>query len=203
MSEPFAVIDGRTLPAEYRALLRPGDAVSDHQGREQFLPRFFYAVESWEQARETKLTAHFTLSELMSVDCREAPLLLRQFPHYVPCAVSILARYLEEFRARAEAAVMIAVNGGYRSPAHQLSRGSSPHLWAAAANIYRIGGTWLDNARSIERYGRVAESIGQEIFVKPFGNNPGETDDHLHLDLGHLLCVPASMRGNEGSRPAS
>src|SRR4051794_37672152 len=110
MSDRFEVIDATTLSPEHRALLRPGEPCCERR-----LPRYFYRVDSWEQARAAKLTAHFTLAELMSVDCREAPLLLREFPHYVPCAVSILARYLEVLRERVEAPVFVSVNGGYRS----------------------------------------------------------------------------------------
>ena len=64
----------------------------------------------------------------------------------------MLARYLEEFRARVEAPVMVAVNGGYRSPAHGASHALGPHAWAAAANIYRIGDTSLDGEKAIERF---------------------------------------------------
>ncbi len=184
------VVDGLALPEKHRKLLRPDEPVIDPQGRSHRLPRYFYEVTSWEQARATKLTVHFTLAELMAVDCREADLLLRQFPHYIPCAVSVLARYLEEFRERAEAPMMISVNGGYRSPAHRYSGTISPHLWATAADIYRIGDTWLDSEKSIDRYARIAESIGQEVFAMPYGCGTGETDDHLHVDIGYLSVVP-------------
>lgn len=180
------IVDGRELPKELRALLRPGESENGATP----LPRYFYEVSSWETARQTKLTVHFTLAELMSVDCREAPKLLYDFPHYVPCAVSVLARYLEEFRSRVEAPVFVAVNGGYRSPAHRFSQRPSPHLWGAAANIYRIGDTFLETEKAIEKYAKIAESIGQEVYLKPYGHKPGETDDHLHLDLGALLVEP-------------
>jgi hypothetical protein len=190
----FPVIDGTRLPEELRKLLRPGEALGEN-AKLPPLPRFFYEVDSWETARATKLTAHFTLAELMSVDCREAPELLRPYTHYVPCAISILARYLEEFRARVEAPVFVSVNGGYRSPAHRYSTRASPHLRGTAADIYRVGDTWLDQEKAIERYARIAESIGQEVFVKPFGHGTGETDDHLHLDLGFLHSVPRQALG--------
>ncbi len=192
MIETLEVIDGLSLPEEYRKLLRPDEAIADAQTRTLRLPRFFYRVATWQQAREMKLTPHFTLAELMAVDCREAPLLLRTFPHYVPCAVSVLARYLEEFRTRAGAPVMICINGAYRSAAHTLSRTTSPHLWATAADIYRIGDTWLDSSKTIERFARIAESLGQEVFVKPFGHDAGETDDHLHFDIGYIDVAPRS-----------
>ncbi len=172
MIETLEVVDGLSLPEEYRKLLRPDEAIADAHGRTLRLPRFFYRVASWEQARAMKLTPHFTLAELMAVDCREAPLLLRTFPHYVPCAVSVLARYLEEeFRTRAGAPVMICINGVYRSPAHGLARTATPHNWAAAADIYRIGDAWLDSSKAMERFARIAESLGQEVFVKPFGHD--------------------------------
>ena len=206
------IVDALTLPAEYRELLRPGEVVAVSESEVHALPRFFYEVDSWEHAKAMQLTPHFTVAELITVDCREADLLLKTFPHYVPCAVAVLARYLEEFRQRVDAPVCVAVNGGYRSPAHRLhsSSSSSPlssaipeneerrkqprffslHQWATAANLYRIGDTWLNSQKSIERYARIAESIGSEIYVRPYGPAPGETDDHLHLDLGYLLCAP-------------
>jgi len=184
------VVDALTLSDAHRALLRPGELLETAPGDWHRLPRFFYEIESWQHACETQLTAHFTLSELITVDCREADLLLHGFPHYVPCAVTVLARYLEDFRQRVEDPVCVAVNGGYRSPAHRLGGRPGPHLWATAANIYRIGDTWLDNQKTIERYARVAEGLGPEVFVRPYGHDPGETDDHLHMDLAYLLRAP-------------
>lgn len=191
------IVDGLTLSAAHRALLRPGELVATAEHEQHALPRCFYEIDSWEHAKATQLTPHFTLSELITVDCREAPLLLRDFPHYVPCAVVVLARYLEELRERVEAPIYVAVNGGYRSPAHAHSDELNPHSWATAANIYRIGDTWLDTPKQIERFARVAESLGEEIFVRPAGTAPGETDDHLHLDLGYLLLNP---RGHTEAR---
>lgn len=190
MTEPLRVIDGLELSAAHRELLRPGGAMKDSDGRTHFLPRFFYEIESWQEAKECSLAGNFTLAELMTVDCREADLLLNTLPHYVPCAVSVLARFLQAFRERVEAPVFIATNGGYRSPGHAHSRHASPHLWAAAANIYRIGDTFLDDAKSIEKYARIAESIAPGIYVKPFGHGANESDDHLHLDIGYVTAVP-------------
>src|SRR5438477_13218016 len=111
MADPgdLKIVDALTLPHEYRALLRPGEPVIDALRNSHVLPRFFYEIPSWQQARETKLSSHFTLAELVSVDCRESDLLLNSFPHYVPCAISILARYLEFFREKVDAPVFIAV----------------------------------------------------------------------------------------------
>jgi hypothetical protein len=162
----------------------------DRAGRTHFLPRFFYEIESWKQAKELQLTPRFTFAELMTVDCREADLLLNTFPHYVPCAISILARYLQAFREKTEAPVSIATNGGYRSPAHKHCTHATPHCWSAAANIFRIGETLLNDEKTIEKYARLAESIAPEIRVKPFGHGPDETDDHLHFDIGYVTCVP-------------
>ena len=202
------IVDALTLSAAHRKLLRPGELVAVGEDEFHTLPRFFYEVDSWEHAKATQLTAHFTVAELITVDCHEADLLLHKFPHYVPCAVAVLARYLEEFRQRVDAPVCVAVNGGYRSPAHrphisssaslisseaEEARGPhrfSPHQWTTAANLYRIGDAWLDSQKNIERYARIAESIGGEVYVRPYGPAPGETDDHLHLDLGYLLCAP-------------
>ncbi len=183
-------LDGLNLSAEYRTLLRPGEAESDSSGTVHYLPRFLYEIGSWQDAHEIRLAPHFTLAELMLVDCREAELLLRQFPHYVPCAIILLATFLEDFRREVDAPVFISANGGYRSPAHQIGGAKSIHAWGTAANIYRIGDTFLNDAKSIERYGAIASSLGRAVLVRPFGRGAGETDDHLHLDLGFVSLSP-------------
>src|SRR5438477_10749531 len=183
-------IDGLNLPEDYRALLRPGEAETDFRGNVHHLPRFFYEVASWQEAHEIRLAPHFKLAELMTVDCREAELLLREFPHYVPCAILLLARFLQDFRREVDGPVFVSANGGYRSPAHQIGEGKSVHAWATAADIYRIGDTFLDDAKSIERYGAIAASLSPAVFVRPFGSSLGETDDHLHLDLGFVTLTP-------------
>jgi hypothetical protein len=189
------IVDGLTLPAPQRDCLRPGELLQDACGETHRLPRFFYEVLSWNDAKQFKLTANFTLAELILVDCREARALFRQPPLFVPCAVTVLGRYLQEFRNRVEAPVFVSANGGYRSPAHQWDRSppdgrASAHHWAVAADIYRVGDTWLDAQEPIERYARIAQGIGPEVFVRPYGYDAGETDDHLHLDLGFLTLTP-------------
>ena len=186
------VIDALQLPAELRAHLHPDELVTDRCGRAHRLPRFFYEVRSWSQAKDLPLTPHIRLSELLVVDCREAPRLLEEFPHYVPCAIGLLARALEDLRTRAGAPIFVAANGGYRSPAHQLSRPASPHNWATAADIHRIGDTMLNTQAAIEKYAAMARELAPEISVLPYGHEIGESDDHLHLDLGYAHLVPAS-----------
>ena len=188
--EVLRAIDGLDLPEEYRAFLRPGETETDSAGNVHRLPRFFYEVRSWQEAQELRLAPHFTLAELMLVDCREARLLLSQFPHYVPCAIIILARLLEDFRHEVGAPVFIAANGGYRSPAHQIGGAKSIHAWGTAANIYRIGDTFLSDAKSIEKYGTVAASLSLSVFVRPFGSKHDETNEHLHIDLGFATLTP-------------
>jgi hypothetical protein len=191
--DPLPVVDALTLPAEIRDLLRPGEPMRDYEGRAHILPRYFYRVADWNLAKATKLTPYFTLAELMTVDCREADALLRTFPHYVPCAISVLARYLGEFRARAGAAVSVSVNGGYRSPGHVFSTAASLHMWGTAANIYRIGDSLIDSQKLIEKYAALAQEIGQEVFTKPYGTAPGQVDDHLHFDIGYIHWVPRDV----------
>ena len=186
----LGAIDGLKLPAEHRALLRPGEAESDSHGNLHHLPRFFYEVASWQEAHEIRLAPHFKLAELMTVDCREAELLLREFPHYVPCAIVLLARFLEDFRREVDAPVFVSANGGYRSPAHQIGGAKSIHAWGTAADIYRVGDTFLDDTKSIEKYGAIAVSLSPVVLVRPFGSGAGEADDHLHLDLGFLTLTP-------------
>lgn len=184
--EQLRPIDGLNLSAEHRAALRPGEAVTDEHGNVHHLPRFFFEVPSWEEAHSLRVATHFNLSELMTVDSREADLLLRTFPHHVPCAVLALARYLEDLRREVDAPVFISANGGYRSPAHRANRRTGAHSWGTAADIYRIGDTYLDDEKAIERHGQIAVSLGAEVLVRPYA--PG--DDHLHVDLGFLTLVP-------------
>lgn len=189
-AETLRGIDGLNLPEEYRALLRPGEMETDVRGNAHNLPRFFYEIGSWQEAHDIRLAPHFTLAELMLVDCREASLLLSQFPHYVPCAIVLLARFLEDFRREVDAPVFISANGGYRSPAHEIGGAKSIHAWGTAANVYRVGDTFLSDARSIEKYRAIAASLNPAVFVRPFGSDRGETDDHLHIDLGFVSLTP-------------
>jgi hypothetical protein len=182
-------IDGLQLDAEHRAVLKPNEPVQFEDGSMHRLPRFFLEVPAWQQARELRIASHFTLAELMTVDCREAPLQLRQFPHYVPCAVLHLARVLELIRVEAGAPVFVSANGGYRSPSHRLNSPTSMHQWATAADIYRIGDTYLNDEKSIERYARIASGIGEDVFVRPYA----EGGDHLHLDIGFATFTPREL----------
>jgi len=180
-------VDGLKLSAEHRAALRPGEPVTDEQGVVHHLPRFFFQVPSWEEAHTFRIASHFALSELITVDSREAPLLLRTFPHHVPCAILALARYLEDFRREVDAPVFVSANGGYRSPAHRINKGRPGfHSWGTAADIYRVGDTYLNDEKSITRYGEIAAGLGAEVRVGPYR----EGDDHLQVDLGYLTVVP-------------
>jgi len=189
-ADRLRAVDGLNLSEEFRALLRPGEPETDSDGKVHHLPRFFYEINSWQEAHEIRLAPHFTLAELMLVDCREARLLLNEFPHYVPCAIGLLAMVLEDFRREVDAPVFISANGGYRSPAHQIGGGKSIHGWGTAANIYRVGDTFLCDQRSIEKYGTIAASLSPAVFVCPFGSEQRETDDHLHVDLGFATLSP-------------
>jgi peptidase M15-like protein len=183
-------VDGLRLPQGYRALLRPGEAQIGIMGNFHHLPRFFYEIASWQEAHEIRLAPHFTLAELMLVDCREAGLLLTEFPHYVPCAIVLLARLLQDFRREVDAPVFISANGGYRSPAHQVGGAKSIHAWGTAANIYRVGDTFLSEKKSIEKFRAIAAALGPAVFVRPFGREEGQTTDHLHIDLGYVSLTP-------------
>jgi hypothetical protein len=60
--EKLRPIDGLNLSAEYRALLRPGEAESGSAGNVHHLPRFFYEIGSWQDAHAIRLAPHFTLA---------------------------------------------------------------------------------------------------------------------------------------------
>jgi hypothetical protein len=194
---PLPVVRGDDLPPELRQVLRPGETLQDRLGAARVLPSSFLRVDSWSQALETQVSPHFTLSELMVVDVREAPL-ARAFPRYVPCALVLLAAGLELFRVEVGTYVHVAANGGYRSPGHGLTRHASRHCWGTAANIYRIGDTSLDTREEIEKYAAIARRVIPGVWIRPFGQQDGEADDHLHVDIGYTVFDP--VNGEDGSQ---
>lgn len=183
------IVDGSELPSRLRERLRPGEIVSDRQGREFALPRYFYEIDSWQTAREVTMAPNFGLYEFIGVDMREAPE-LRGFPRYVPLALTHLAAHLSLLRERVGTYVHIAANGGYRSPAHELSGGISVHCWGTAANLYRIGDDYLDTEETIDRYKDVVREVLPAARVRPFGRFPEGTIDQLHVDLGRMVSPP-------------
>lgn len=183
------VVDGLELPQPLRDALRPDQELVDGGGARRRLPRWFYRVESWTDALQVQLAPNFSLWEFMGVDIREA-LPLRTFPRYVPCAVTALAAHLEVFREAVGTYVHVAANGGYRSPAHRLTRDASRHCWGTAANIYRIGDRFLDDEDAIRHFSAVARSVLPAVWIRPYGPERGQADDHLHLDLGYTLMEP-------------
>jgi hypothetical protein len=195
-SLPLPIVDACTLPAAVRDALRPGHLLQDERRRLRRLPRFFYEVDSWKTALELPVAPHFMLWEFLGVDVREAPV-ARTFPRYVPCAVTVLAAHLEIVRAAVGTYVHIAANGGYRTPAHALTRHASPHCWGTAANIYRVGDDFLDTRDRIEQYAVVVRGLLPGMWIRPYGHDVGEADDHLHVDAGHVVSVPRGA-GSEG-----
>jgi len=191
--ESIKIVDAFDLDDELRSLLKPGEMVRDADNRRHRLPRYFYEVPSREAAMTIRLTPHFGINEFVLVDLKEAAR-LQEFPRYIPCAVRVLAFYLEQFRAAAGASVHIAVNGGYRSPAHKMSHSATPHMWGTAADIYRIGTTILKSQEAIDKYNDLAEQLTDDITTYPYGHVTGSTaDDHLHLDLGYITVVPREI----------
>ena len=201
MSMPLPVVLAEALPREVRQVLRPGETLRDRSGAARVLPSAFLRVDSWNQARETLLTPHFSLWELIGVDVREAAL-ARAFPRYVPCALVLLAAGLELFRLEVGTLVHVAANGGYRSPGHALTRHASRHCWGTAANIYRIGDTYLDNREEIEKYAAIARRVIPGAWVRPFGPGDGEADDHLHIDIGYTVLDPVGEQDGSNAREA-
>jgi len=191
--DALKVVDAFDLDDEVRAILKPCEMVKDAQQRRHRLPRYFYEVPSHEFAMSTRLTPHFGLNEFILIDLKEAPR-LQQWPRYVPCAVRVLAFFLEQFRAAAGASIHIAVNGGYRSPSHKLSENATPHMWGTAADIYRIGSTILKTRESIEKYNDIAEDLSDDVRVLPYGHLNGQNaDDHVHADLGYVTLIPREI----------
>ncbi len=195
MSEPqqIKVVDAFDLDDELRSLLKPGEMVRDEEGRRHRLPRYFYEVPSHDAAVQIRLTPHFGLNEFILVDLKEAPR-LQQFPRYIPCAVRLLAFFLEQFRSAAGGSVHIAVNGGYRSPGHKMAFHATEHMWGTAADIHRVGPNILKTKELIERFNDAAEELSDDVTVMPYGHETGKNvDDHIHIDLGYVLVIPREI----------
>lgn len=195
------VVDAYDLDDELRSILKPGDMVRDAEGRRHRLPRYFYEIPSHDVAMATRLTPHFGLNEFILADLKEAPR-LNGYPRYVPCAIRILAFYLEQYRAACGASLHIAVNGGYRSPSHKLSLNASPHMWGTAADVYRIGTSILKTKEAIDRYNAIAEELSDEVHVLPYGHVTGKNaDDHVHFDLGYMTLIPREISEDRMEQP--
>lgn len=200
-AQGLKVVDAYDLDDELRSILKPGEMVRDSQGRRHRLPRYFYEIPSHEVALATRLTPHFGLNEFILSDLKEAAR-LQGYPRYVPCAIRILAFYLEQFRNAAGASLHIAVNGGYRSPSHKLSLNASPHMWGTAADIYRVGTNILKTKEAIEKYNEIAEDLSDEVTVLPYGHVTGKNaDDHVHMDLGYITLVPREISEDRMEQP--
>src|SRR5258708_29028595 len=112
MSEPepvdhsIKVVDAFDLDDELRSLLKPGDMVLAAEKRRHRLPRYFYEIPDHESAVSIRLTPHLGLNELTIVDLKEADR-LQQFPRYAPCALPVLASYLEQWRRESGASLPI------------------------------------------------------------------------------------------------
>lgn len=192
--ESLPIVDARTLDAERRAALRPGETVADESGRRRRLPTHFYEVASWQLAREVELAPNFGLWEFMDVDLHES-IALRTYPRYVPCAVLLLASTLSLLRQQLKQPIWIAANGGYRSPSHGRAREGSTHCWGTAVDIYRVGDDWLDSQSAIERMSQAAVRAVPAFWARPYGETEGACDDHVHLDLGFATLVPRQAPG--------
>jgi len=191
--QQIKVVDAFDLDDELRTLLKPGEMLRDEHGRRHRLPRYFYEIPTHEDATQIRLTHHFGINEFILVDLRESPR-LQQFPRYVPCAVRMLAFFLEQFRAAAGGSIHIAVNGGYRSPAHKMAFDASPHMWGTAADVYRIGTTILKTEEVIAKYNDLAEQLTDDISTYPYGHLTGSNaDDHVHIDLGYVTVIPREI----------
>src|ERR1051325_3297855 len=179
-NDRLKVVDAFDLDDELRTLLRPGEMVRDEQGRRHRLPRYFYEIAAHEEATNLRLTPHFGMNEFVLVDLREHPR-LQGFPRYIPCAVRVLAFYLEQFRAAA---------------------GASAHMWGTAADIYRIGTNILKTKELIERFNDVAEDLSDDLTTLPYGHVTGKNaDDHVHIDLGYITVVPREISEDRMEMP--
>lgn len=186
------IVDAFDLDDELRSILRPGEMVRDARGRRHRLPRYFYEVPSHDAAVEIRLTQHFGLNEFVLVDLKEHPR-LTNWPRYIPCAVRTLAFYLQRARETIGLSMHVAVNGGYRSPAHKLAVAATPHMWGTAADLYRVGTTIVNDEETIGRFNAALSEMSDDFYVMPYGHEVGRADDHIHVDIGYVTLVPREI----------
>ncbi|MEN8251103.1 MAG: hypothetical protein ABFS32_19370 [Bacteroidota bacterium] len=184
-------VDGFDFDNELKEILQPGASVTDENGNTYIYPRYFYKIDSFDAATKAKLTPNFFMSEFVRVDYRETEL-LRAYPRYIPLAVTQTAAMLEVFRRKVGTGVMIATNGGYRSPKHALNTHVSTHSWGTAANIFKIGKSKLNSEEEINKYAQIFRDVLPGVWVRPAGTVPGTTFDQLHIDLGYTNVLPKS-----------
>ncbi|GAA4843514.1 hypothetical protein [Algivirga pacifica] len=191
---PVKTVDGLSLSEAYREVLKPDESVTLSSGFTYRLPRFFFEVNSYEEARATMLSKNFHLAEFLVTDFREAEL-LQTYPKYIPIAVTLTASVLELFRKKVGRIVRIASNGGYRSPAHAFNKDHlSVHSWGTAANIYKIGSEYLNDQESIEKYRAIIREHIPGAWVREYGTEPGTSYDQLHMDLGLTVMSPERIK---------
>ena len=188
---PLPIVDGFELDAPVRSLLMPGVAVRDSHARLRRLPRFFYAVESWNVALETQADAAF---RDVGVHGRRSLRAGAAAPVSALRAVrGHVARRASRGAARADRIVRFTSPRTADIDRRRTANRSpgSPHCWGTAANIYRIGDLYLDERDAIEKYAALAIGLLPALRARPYGPGPGCVDDHVHLDLGYVTAVPA------------
>ena len=68
-------------------------------------------------------------------------------------------------------------------------------------NIFRIGDEVIDDQEKIERFAQIASRAMPALTPKPYGHSVGFVDDHLHLDLGYTVLVPAEAASDTSPEP--
>jgi hypothetical protein len=56
--------------------------------------------------------------------------------------------------------------------------------------VYRIGDVDMTERDAIEHYGAIARRVLPSAWCRRYGLAPGQTTDHLHIDLGYIVCLP-------------
>ena len=125
----------------------PGGTLCDHAGRARVLPRYFYEMPTWEQARARICPPLHALGIHPDRRSRGGP--APRFPAVRPVRNDSAGVRLEQLREAVGTYVHIAANGGYCSPRHS-ERARRP------AQLGH-GGQHLSNRRHVSRH---PEAIG-------------------------------------------
>ena len=174
--------------------------LQDRCGISRTLPSSFLRVDSWSQALETPLSPNFKLWNWIGVDVRETPLM-------GPSA-------LRSVRGRAAGRRARTVPPGSR---HLCARGRQRRLSLAGAcaqparlaPLLGHGRQHLPHRRHLARQPRgsrrrrhrTARDSG--VWIRPYGPEDGQADDHLHLDIGYTVFEPVHEQDAVASGEAS
>ena len=59
------------------------------------------------------------------------------------------------------------------------------------------GNEWMNDRDSIERANSAISRISPSLWVRPYGPDRGEANDHVHIDIGYAILEPRGAMGED------